>query len=64
MITAHPAEYFRADGWQDKAAAVLRGMLPKALADILDQFMKDRLENQDRKVNQPEPAIDPLNLGL
>ncbi len=59
VIAAHPAEYFRADGWQEKAAAVLSGMLPKALADVLDQFMKDRLEHQDRKVNQPAacPAI-------
>jgi hypothetical protein len=64
VIDAHPAEYFRADGWQEKAAAVLSGMLPKALADVLDQFMKDRLENQDRKVSQPAPTSDPLNLGF
>ncbi len=64
VIAAHPAEYFRADGWQEKAAVVLSAMLPKALADILDQFLKERLEHQDRKVNQPQPASDPLNLGL
>jgi hypothetical protein len=64
VIAAHPAEYFRADGWQEKAAIVLSGMLPKVLADVLDQFMNDRLKNQDRKVNQPAPASDPLNLGL
>ncbi len=64
VIAAHPAEYFRADGWQETAATVLSGMLPKALADVLDQFMKDRLENQDRRVNQPAPPYDPLNLGF
>ena len=64
VIAAHPTEYFRADGWQEKAAAVLSGMLPKALADVLDQFMKDRLDNQDRKVSQPAPSSDPLNLGF
>lgn len=64
VIAAHSSEYFRADGWQEKAATVLRGMLPKALANVLDEFLGDRAQNQEKKVEQAVPADDPLNLGM
>jgi hypothetical protein len=63
VIAVHASEYFRADGWQEKASTVLRAMLPKALADVLDQFLGDRMENQQQKVPQPAPVDDPANLG-
>lgn len=63
VIAAHSSEYFRADGWQEKAAQVLRGMLPKALADVLDEYLRQRLENQEKKVEQSAPVDDPTNLG-
>jgi hypothetical protein len=64
VIAAHSSEYFRADGWQEKASNVLRAMLPKALADVLDQFIGDRVDNQEKKVEQAAPVDDPLNLGM
>ncbi|MBK8420314.1 type IV secretion system DNA-binding domain-containing protein [Candidatus Villigracilis saccharophilus] len=64
VIAEHQADYQPIDGWQERASRVLRNMLPKALADLLEEFLGARMERQSTRVSQPEPPADPLNLGL
>ncbi|MBK7452240.1 MAG: type IV secretory system conjugative DNA transfer family protein [Anaerolineales bacterium] len=64
VIAEHPADYLPIDGWQERASRVLRNMLPRALADLLEEFLGTRMEHQRSRVSQPEPPADPLNLGL
>jgi len=64
VIAQHPADYQPIDGWQERASRVLRDMLPRALADLLEEFLGTRIENQRSRVSQPDPPVDPLHLGL
>ncbi len=64
VIVAHPADYLPADGWQEKASAVLENMLPRALSHLLDEFLAVRLENQNGRVAQPSTQEDERRLGF
>jgi hypothetical protein len=65
VIDHHPAEYFPADGWQDRAVQVLKDGLPPALSSLLEIVLAARLERQHATVTQPEEVkIDRRRLGL
>ena len=64
VIAAHPADYLPADGWQEKASKVLKGMLPAALSHLLDEFLAVRLEKEKAKVTQPASQEDERRLGF
>ncbi|HKJ39849.1 MAG TPA: type IV secretion system DNA-binding domain-containing protein [Anaerolineales bacterium] len=65
VIAAHPNDYLPEDGWQEKASRVLKGMLPKALAKLLDEMLAVRQQEQrNAKVSQPEPSEDERRLGF
>jgi hypothetical protein len=64
VIAEHPAEYLPADGWQERASRVLKNMLPKALSDLLDEFLAVRQAKQNERVSQPEPPADEHKLGF
>lgn len=64
VIAAHPADYLPADGWQEKASKVLKGMLPAALSHLLEEFLAVRLEKEKAKVTQPAAQEDERRLGF
>ncbi|MBI5962250.1 MAG: type IV secretory system conjugative DNA transfer family protein [Chloroflexi bacterium] len=64
VIAGHRAEYLPIDGWQERASRVLKNMLPKALSDLLEEFLAERMKNQESGVNQPDPPADELRLGF
>jgi hypothetical protein len=64
VIAEHSAEYLPADGWQERASRVLKNMLPKALSDLLDEFLAVRQAKQNERVSQPEPLADEHKLGF
>ena len=64
VFAAHADEYLPMDGWQERAAHSLRGMLPPSTAHLLDELLAARLARKDASVSQPVPAEDPLRLGF
>jgi hypothetical protein len=64
VFAAHADEYLPMDGWQERAAHSLRGMLPPSTAHLLDELLAARLARKDAGVSQPVPAEDPLRLGF
>lgn len=64
VIKDHPDEYIPADGWQERAAAVLEKMLPEALAQLLDELLGARLKKKKEKVNQPAAENDERRIGF
>lgn len=64
VIDNHPDEYLPADGWQERAAAVLEKMLPEALSQLLDELLATRLAKKKNKVNQPAARDDDRRTGF
>lgn len=64
VFAAHADEYLPMDGWQERAAHALRGMLPPSTAGLLDELLAARQANKTKSVTQPDPAEDPLRLGF
>lgn len=64
VFAAHASEYLPMDGWQERAAHSLRGMLPPSAAALLDELLAARQARQTTTVIQPAPAEDPLRLGF
>ena len=64
VFAAHADEYLPLDGWQERAANSLRGMLPPSTAGLLDELLAARQARKATSVNQPDPADDPLRLGF
>ena len=64
VFAAHADEYLPMDGWQERAAHSLRGMLPPATAGLLDELLAARQANKTKSVTQPDPAEDSLRLGF
>ncbi|MCZ7547675.1 MAG: type IV secretory system conjugative DNA transfer family protein [Anaerolineales bacterium] len=64
VFAAHADEYLPMDGWQERAAHSLRGMLPPSTAGLLDELLAARQANKAATVTQPDPADDPLRLGF
>ncbi|MBI5933807.1 MAG: TraM recognition domain-containing protein [Chloroflexi bacterium] len=64
VFAAHANEYQPMDGWQERAARSLRGMLPPSVANLLDELLAARLARRDGGVTQPVPTDDPLHLGF
>ncbi|GER79177.1 MAG: hypothetical protein DPW21_00395 [Anaerolineae bacterium] len=64
VFAAHADEYLPLDGWQERAAHSLRGMLPPSVANLLDELLAARIARKEVGVTQPAPAEDPLKLGF
>ncbi|HMM99984.1 MAG TPA: hypothetical protein PKC99_13315, partial [Anaerolineales bacterium] len=64
VFAAHADEYLPMDGWQERAAHSLRGMLPPSTAGLLDELLAARQANKTKSVAQPDPVEDPLRLGF
>jgi len=64
VFAAHADEYLPMDGWQERAAHSLRGMLPPSTAGLLDELLAARQANKAATVTQPDPVDDPLRLGF
>ena len=64
VFAAHADEYLPLDGWQERAAHSLRGMLPPSTAGLLDELLAARQANKTKSVTQPDPVEDPLRLGF
>ncbi len=64
VFAAHADEYLPMDGWQERAAHSLRGMLPPSTAGLLDELLAARQARKATGVTQPDPADDPLRLGF
>jgi hypothetical protein len=64
VFAAHADEYLPLDGWQERAAHSLRGMLPPSVAHLLDELLAARIARKEASVTQPAPAEDPLKLGF
>ncbi|MBI5936206.1 MAG: TraM recognition domain-containing protein [Chloroflexi bacterium] len=64
VFAVHADEYQPMDGWQERAARSLRGMLPPSVANLLDELLAARLARREGSVTQPAPADDPLHLGF
>ena len=65
VISHHPAEYFQADGWQERAVQVLQeGFNGQQLVNLLRSDLAEHAAAQNPVVNQPtEPKTDHRNLG-
>ena len=64
VFATHAEEYRPLDGWQERAAHSLRGMLPPSTAGLLDELLAARQANKATGVTQPAPTEDPLHLGF
>jgi hypothetical protein len=58
VIAHHSKEYCPQGDWQSRAVQVLKKSLPEALAALLDELLKIRLENKKRVIPQPKKKKD------
>lgn len=64
VFANHPGDYLPLDGWQENASKVLKDMLPRLLASLLDEFLAARLNRQEAGVAQPADPEDDRRLGF